>query len=1542
MGDMASTKAEANDHLQQLREARGIKGHHGDISDSVLVSSLNEALNLLSDQLYTTPTHFLLELIQNADDNTYPKGVVPRLHLSLYGKAGKDIFRSDCNEIGFTFRQLDALTRIGKSTKKATDGRKGYIGEKGIGFKSVFKAADVVRVASGYYEFKFNRRNTIGMMLPIPSKFPSDDRVKDHTQFLLELKRNEDYRQIGGDLKGIGSETLLFLRKLKQLDVSINGERKTYKLRTNNWNSDFGGETATISETTDQQTKRTKYMIERRTVEDLPPDPRREAVATSEVAVAFAVKDQTTPIVKPQQVFAFLPIQDYGFPFLIHADFLLTASRESLEYHCPWNLALRKGIKDAVVTAIQSRFVDLDEDEDGEGLCYSWPMYLRRQPSGSGFWNTLHDDILDALRREKILLSRDRQAPVDFQKPTAVRYVPEAYRFEGETLFDLPSINKTHLSFDYDHVHESLRSIGVSQLPLHDLCEEFCQWVGRVGIAGLKEKPDKWHSRVANIFYKEGEWIRQKLKRLPIIPLRHGSWVQATETHLYLPSPNKNELVPTGVNISIVAEDAVRDASRRKLYEYLDIEEYNPRQVCKLILELHRRLALVWTSRSEKELIDDAVYLFRHRSNLGSCDPLDIIFAVHKDGKAVPKRSTRIYLIDPKSKNGVIAKYKDTPGNPFAVLSSGYEAVFLKHGASRLLPDFREWLLRSSTTFATIVDLVCNSRLTPEWKFLRDRNVLDLLYVVRDQLSTTGFPAPKLVEAVPRLEVRCLDGKSRILGGLAVPTLDLKRHCPHLDFADLPEPTSQNWKFLSNFGVIVEPGTTAILRELQALRQSPVGDVDASAIRHLYEALNSDVLGSKNQIVTAFESKPLVFVPTPKPKWLSHKDCVWTAPELLTRVTKLKAYYRSCEGLFHSLLGVENAGTQHVVDEFCEPTSKEDNSIEQQHFKAMLSLLAKFSRKSSLTDDQVHKIRSAPVLPILAKGFTSAQGLSRIEMRSIRDRDWYIPDIVTFEAAFRGKVDMLALPVHSARALKGLFKDLCCEEEFLSEAVTRSVTPDGITVRNVREEQDLRTRLRYISRVVEGNFSGKIPNVSSIRVWSVPSITVTMSLDDVEITIDDELVTIEEGTDAIDIYLREGIHQSRQMEVAYELAKHFKETIGFDEKFTALINLLMGAPIHSLPGILDKHDVPLPGGSHDDGVDAGSSEETHDLEDNETLVEEGSIHSDGPDGSHDSGGEDVPSKEDSPSAGTPFAPMESGAGTDAERPSRSYRTHGAARRNHPTPLRELIPSHQSRSESIIQRARNFRLSNAEAAASIQHHSSRATPLRFSLPTRTRTTGINADESEYSSPPGMPATGISHHRSLGVGRGAGGGYSSFISRGESSGATHGGRADDTSDIRARGIGFLGELFVFEMFTQQIDDWTFECWTSRMRSEAGHPRFQGRERDFSDFTYVDASGRMRAMLRDAGIEPNAAWSDATKFHLEVKSTLVPCAEPMFVSQNQVDKMREFDGTADNAYILLRVFDLDDGRNAGVKFFRDPWSLYMGGVLNFRSDEGYKVYH
>lgn len=41
--------------------------------------NLDHALRILSEDLYKKQTHFILELVQNADDNHYSNGVVPKL-----------------------------------------------------------------------------------------------------------------------------------------------------------------------------------------------------------------------------------------------------------------------------------------------------------------------------------------------------------------------------------------------------------------------------------------------------------------------------------------------------------------------------------------------------------------------------------------------------------------------------------------------------------------------------------------------------------------------------------------------------------------------------------------------------------------------------------------------------------------------------------------------------------------------------------------------------------------------------------------------------------------------------------------------------------------------------------------------------------------------------------------------------------------------------------------------------------------------------------------------------------------------------------------------------------------------------------------------------------------------------------------------------------------------------------------------------------------------------------------------------------------------
>jgi hypothetical protein len=82
---------------------------------------------------------FLLEPIQNADHNHYEMGD-PTLHL-IYPKYHLGV---DCNETGFWPKDIDANCSVGQSSKKGAGVSTQYVGEKGIGFKSVIKAVDVV------------------------------------------------------------------------------------------------------------------------------------------------------------------------------------------------------------------------------------------------------------------------------------------------------------------------------------------------------------------------------------------------------------------------------------------------------------------------------------------------------------------------------------------------------------------------------------------------------------------------------------------------------------------------------------------------------------------------------------------------------------------------------------------------------------------------------------------------------------------------------------------------------------------------------------------------------------------------------------------------------------------------------------------------------------------------------------------------------------------------------------------------------------------------------------------------------------------------------------------------------------------------------------------------------------------------------------------------------------------------------------------------------------------------------------------------------
>jgi hypothetical protein len=86
---------------------------------------LGRAMEKLSIELYSKDTHFVLELLQNADDNSYDPDVSPSVEFVI-SQQGM-VIRN--NETGFSEANIRAICEVGMSTKGA--GGSGFIGQKG-------------------------------------------------------------------------------------------------------------------------------------------------------------------------------------------------------------------------------------------------------------------------------------------------------------------------------------------------------------------------------------------------------------------------------------------------------------------------------------------------------------------------------------------------------------------------------------------------------------------------------------------------------------------------------------------------------------------------------------------------------------------------------------------------------------------------------------------------------------------------------------------------------------------------------------------------------------------------------------------------------------------------------------------------------------------------------------------------------------------------------------------------------------------------------------------------------------------------------------------------------------------------------------------------------------------------------------------------------------------------------------------------------------------------------------------------------------------
>jgi hypothetical protein len=365
-------------HVKGAAECREAILELHKIKVSTKSQDLLGAVDKLSTDLYSSKVHFVMELIQNADDNMYSESVTPTLKLELQEHALL-VFN---NEIGFNLDNIIAISAVSASTKK---GLTGFIGQKGIGFKSVFSVSDSPEIHSGGFHLCYN--STINMLEPIwIDETPTDPwpMTIDYAT-CLRLKFNatklKNRPLLTEQLSDVfNDKLLLFLNKLECMVWEDRNRASTVTHQKTNLSASWTTLSTTEEHKDNTTFKETFWYIRRQTIVN--PQVLRNNVEIEKTVLALAFKfKKSSSLVDDEEndsclselefditderfpIFAFLPTNTEAFKFVVQGDFLLPTNRESIMESNDWNQLLLDQIPDLFVGMLKDLFDYLEHPD---------------------------------------------------------------------------------------------------------------------------------------------------------------------------------------------------------------------------------------------------------------------------------------------------------------------------------------------------------------------------------------------------------------------------------------------------------------------------------------------------------------------------------------------------------------------------------------------------------------------------------------------------------------------------------------------------------------------------------------------------------------------------------------------------------------------------------------------------------------------------------------------------------------------------------------------------------------------------------------------------------------------------------------------------------------------------------------------------------------------------------------------------------------------------------------------------------------------------
>lgn len=276
------------------------------------------AEDILARRVYTDPGHFLIELLQNAEDASAK---------SWDARISKDEIRIWHDGTPFDARDVVGVLSIGQTTKK-----KDQIGFFGVGFKSVYEVCERPQIYSEFFRFEVADVSIPRRLGARPEDFP------DHgTLIVLPLRNPDDPKRSAEQLYKkaleVPGQTLLTLPNLQSLRIAKDELSRTVEQKP-------GPREGTARLVYAEQQKEELYLVEQ---DDFVFHQSRESSKANHTPILIAIRLDSSGHLKSGDpelptIFSYLPTGERsGLRFILHAHFDVPVDRERLDLSSQWN-----------------------------------------------------------------------------------------------------------------------------------------------------------------------------------------------------------------------------------------------------------------------------------------------------------------------------------------------------------------------------------------------------------------------------------------------------------------------------------------------------------------------------------------------------------------------------------------------------------------------------------------------------------------------------------------------------------------------------------------------------------------------------------------------------------------------------------------------------------------------------------------------------------------------------------------------------------------------------------------------------------------------------------------------------------------------------------------------------------------------------------------------------------------------------------------------------------------------------------------------------